>query len=84
MLGFDVQGLAIATDVRDGSLEKDVIVGVRMRIRVDVDDSIEPAQVFYRLEADLPGGVLGRILSLFLKRRFRTMRAVALKELSGT
>jgi ketol-acid reductoisomerase len=85
MLGFGVQGHATATEVNPSCLEKDVIVGVRMRVRVEVDevaDSVRPARVTYRLVADLPDGPLGRVLSFFLKRRFKKMQALVLSELS--
>ncbi|MFN2593520.1 MAG: SRPBCC family protein [Actinomycetota bacterium] len=83
MLGFGVQGQATVIDGTDRRLEKDVIVGVRMRIRVEVDDSVMPMQVTYGLEADLPDGVLGRVLSFFLKRRFKRMQSLVLDALSN-
>jgi hypothetical protein len=85
MLGFGVQGHATVTDLDPGCLEKDVIVGVRMRIRVEVNDSddrTKPTLVSYRLVADLPDGPLGRVLSFFLKRRFKKMQELVLSELS--
>ncbi|MDQ3876902.1 MAG: SRPBCC family protein [Actinomycetota bacterium] len=79
MLGFGVQGHATVTELNERCLEKDVIVGVRMRIRIDVDGAGTTRRVGYELVADLPRGPLGRCLSFFLKRRFKRMETLALR-----
>lgn len=82
MLGFGVQGHATVVDVTGTRLSKDVLVGVRMRIEVEAVEGPTGKSVSYKLSADLPDGVMGRVLSFFLKRRFRKMQSVALAELS--
>lgn len=81
MLGFEVAGRAAITDVGPGFLEEDAIVGVRMRIRYEVIEAPGGCRVVSRMSAELPGGVAGRILSLFLRRRLRWMQETALTNL---
>ena len=50
-------------------LLEDVIVGVRMRVRYTVSPDGNGTRVTHRLESDLPRGVAGRVLSVFLRWR---------------
>lgn len=82
MLGFRVEGHSKSIGVSGDRYEEDVIVGVRMRIVYEVarDDSGNTV-VTRRLSALLPGGVAGRILSIFLKRRLTRMQNGVVEEL---
>ncbi|MDQ4024141.1 MAG: SRPBCC family protein [Actinomycetota bacterium] len=82
MLGFRVEGHSKTIAVGEGTYEEDVVVGVRMRIvyraRRDGDGR---TVVTRRLSALLPGGVAGRLLSFFLKRRLTAMQNGVVDEL---
>jgi hypothetical protein len=45
-----------------------------MRIEYTVDETASGVVVTRRLVASLPGGVSGRVLSFFLKRRLKAMQ----------
>lgn len=81
MLGFRVEGRATTTDLGPRHYEEDVVVGVRMRMRYEIAPSGNGVVVTHTLEAPLPGGFAGRILSVFLKRRLRRMQADSLRNL---
>ncbi|MDQ3940137.1 MAG: SRPBCC family protein [Actinomycetota bacterium] len=81
LLGFEVDGRSSAIVVAQGVFEEDVIVGVRMRVRYEVEEAPEGARVTRRLTAVLPRGVNGRLLSFFLKRRLRKMQTGVLDRL---
>ena len=82
MLGFAVHGHSEAIRVADGVFEEDVIVGVRMVIRYEVRPSASGARVTHELTAMLPGGLSGRVLSLFLRPRLRALQRGALRRLA--
>jgi hypothetical protein len=82
MLGFRVLGRSTTLDAGNDFFEQDVIVGVRMRIRYDVERSGDASLITHTLECDLPSGVLGRILSLFLTPRLRRLQETALDQLA--
>ena len=75
LLGFTVEGRSSAGSVEPLAFEEDVIVGVRMRVRYEVEASEQGATVTRHLSAHLPRGPAGRVLSFFLKRRLRRMQA---------
>ncbi len=81
MLGFAVHGRSTIVEVGELSLEEDVIVGVRMRIRFEISDG-GGTTVTHRLSSDMPGGAMGRVLTFFLKRRLVKMQRTALKQLA--
>jgi hypothetical protein len=81
MLGFRVEGRATTTDVGPGHYEEDVIVGVRMRMRFEIVPAGDGVVVSHILEAPLPAGFAGRLLSVFLKRRLRRMQGESLRNL---
>ena len=78
LLGFAVEGRSSAVSVGPDSFEEDVIVGVRMRVRYEVEPSDDGTRVTRHLSANLPRGAAGRVLSFFLKRRLRSMQAEVL------
>jgi hypothetical protein len=82
MLGFEVHGHSTATDVGPRFFEEDVVVGVRMRIRYDLAPTADGVVITHRLNAQLPGGPSGRVLSFFLRRRLRRLQRMALDRLA--
>jgi hypothetical protein len=81
LLGFEVDGRSTTVSSDERSYEEDVLVGVRMRVRYEVEQTPTGAKVTRRLTAYLPGGVSGRVLSFFLKRRLRAMQVGVLESL---
>ena len=82
MLGFRVEGHSKSIGVSGDSYEEDVIVGVRMRIVYEVTaDGSGTTVVTRRLSALMPGGVAGRVLSFFLRRRLTRMQNGVVEEL---
>ena len=80
-MGFDVRGRSAVVDVDDRVFFEDVIVGVRMRIRYTVTPDGSGSVIGHHMEADLPAGPLGRLLSVFLARRLRKMQSELLEKL---
>jgi hypothetical protein len=83
MLGFDVDGRAEIRALEPNAVEHDVVVGIHMHLRYEVDPADGGAVLHHRLVADLPGGFCGRILSAFLRRRLRCMQRLALDNLAN-
>jgi hypothetical protein len=81
MLGFEVHGHTTVTNVDPISFEEDVVVGVRMKILYEVHSDGEGSLVTHKLVAQLPRGFVGRVLSLFLRRRLRALQKTALTNL---
>ena len=82
MLGFRVEGSSKSVAVSSDAYEEDVIVGVRMRIRYEVGrDDAGNTVVTRTLSTLLPGGLAGRALSFFLKRRLTRMQDGVVEEL---
>lgn len=81
MLGFDVQGHSTTRAVRPEVVEEDVIVGVHMVVRYELDEDEGGTTVTHRLELDPPRGVAGRLLALMLRRRLKRMQTTALRRL---
>lgn len=81
MLGFHVAGHSTAARVAERAFEEDVVVGVRLRVRYEVTPDGDGTVVTHRLTSDLPRGILGYILSFFLRWRLRAMQRAALREL---
>jgi hypothetical protein len=82
LLGFQVHGHSTATDVGPARFEEDVVVGVRMRICYEVRPDERGCLVTHSLIADLPGGVCGSVLTLFLRWRLRRLQRTALAGLA--
>ena len=81
MLGFGVQGRSIALHVGPTSFEEDVVVGVALRVRYEVRPEGDRCVVVHRIESDLPGGPMGRLLAFFLRGRLRRMQKMAVARL---
>jgi hypothetical protein len=81
MLGFAVDGRGDAVAVGEHHFEEDVIVGVRMRVHYQVRPTPEGCVVSHRLESVLPQGVMGGVLSFFLRARLKRMQRVAVERL---
>lgn len=83
LLGFEVGGQSTTVTATSTSFVEDVIVGVRMRVEYTVDETPTGTTVTRRLTTALPGGLSGRLLSFFLKRRLKAMQKGLLDELVG-
>lgn len=81
LLGFNVEGHSTSLEVTDNSYLEDVIVGVRMRVRYTVTGEGEGSRVTHHLVSDLPTGIAGSVLSVFLKWRLRKMQRMLLADL---
>jgi hypothetical protein len=84
MLGFEVTGRSVITAADSVSLDQDVVVGVRMRVRYVVRAAPGGSVLEHRLVADLPRGASGRVLSLFMRPRLRRMQRMILENLSSS
>ena len=73
LLGFVVSGRSSTITATSSSFVEDVIVGVHMRVEYEISETSGGTIVTRRLTASLPGGVSGRMLSFFLKRRLKAM-----------
>lgn len=86
LLGFDVTGRSAVVKISDDTFTEDVIVGVRMRVSYSVAPTPSGSIVTHRMEADLPAGLAGSVLSLFLGWRLKKMQKnllAALAEQAG-
>ena len=82
LVGYRVQGRSDAHVVDDGLFIEDVIVGVRMVITYEVKSSPAGSQITRTLEADLPRGLVGSLLSVILRVKLRRMQKKLLDELA--
>jgi Polyketide cyclase / dehydrase and lipid transport len=82
LLGFRVLGHSTTTGAGDAFFEQDVIVGVRMRIRYEIERVGDASLITHKLECDLPSGILGRVLSFFLAPRLKRLQETALERLA--
>ena len=83
LLGFNVSGRSAITKVLPDVLHEDVIVGVRMRVTYSVTRNSPGSIITHRMEADLPTGIAGSVLSLFLAWRLKRMQSTLLAALSS-
>lgn len=83
LLGFEVQGVSDAKQVTDEVFVEDVIVGVRMVVTYEVRSAPGGTMITRTLEANLPAGAAGRVLSWLLGMRLRRMQIRLLRELSA-
>ena len=81
LLGFVVNGRSSTVTATGSTFVEDVIVGVHMRVEYEVRERGGGSVVTRRLTASLPGGVFGRVLSFFLKRRLKAMQKGLLEAL---
>lgn len=81
LLGFEVDGRSRTVEAGATTFQEDVIVGVRMQVTYEVTEAPTGVTVTRRLTASLPGGLSGRLLSFFLKRRLKAMQRGVLEAL---
>lgn len=81
MLGFNVRGQAVAQGSTEQGFSHFVVVGVGMTVSYEVEETSEGAEITHRIESDLPTGLLGTLLSFFLKRRLKRMQSKLIEEL---
>jgi hypothetical protein len=74
MLGFDVDGRATVLDTSANVLRHEVVVGVRMAVTYRVVAVEGGSVLHHEMTTHLPGGLLGRPLSFFLRRRLKKMQ----------
>ncbi|MGI8407192.1 MAG: SRPBCC family protein [Actinomycetota bacterium] len=82
MLGFEVDGQSVASSVTESSFTEQVVVGVGMTVTYTLRPGPTGTVLTHKLVTELPGGPLGRLLSFFLKRRFRKMQSTLLRRLA--
>ncbi len=82
LLGFDVTGHSSILRASADVLEEEVVVGVRMRVTYSVTPAPGGSVITHRIEADLPTGLAGSLLSLLLRLRLRKMQRSLLAALS--
>ena len=82
LLGFEVDGRSRIVRAGSAELEQDVLVGVRMRVRYEVQAIPGGSRVTHRIEAVMPGGLSGRLVSLFLRPRLRRVQRQLLENLA--
>lgn len=83
LLGFDVTGHSSILRVAPDVVEEDVVVGVRMRVTYSVTPAPEGSVITHRMEAELPTGVAGTLLSLLLSWRLKKMQKTLLAALGN-
>jgi hypothetical protein len=81
MLGFRVAGRADILRSGGGEVAQDVIVGIKMRVTYRFEHHEDGTAVTHTLEADLPRGISGRVLSAFLRYRLKRMQRRLLENL---
>jgi Polyketide cyclase / dehydrase and lipid transport len=81
LVGFRVQGRSDAHVVGDGLFIEDVIVGVRMVVTYRVEKTARGAVIHRSLEAEMPGGPAGALLTFVLRARLKKMQKRLLREL---
>lgn len=83
LAGFKVQGRSDAHVVSDRMFIEDVIVGVRMVVTYEVEPTDTGTKIRRTLEADLPGGPAGWVLSMILRARLPRMQKRVLQRLAA-
>ena len=83
MLGFHVEGRSTIELIDAETMEEDVVVGVRMRVRYELRDTPDGVVVTRTLTSRLPGGPLGRVLASLLAWRLRKMQHDVLERLAA-
>lgn len=83
LVGFEVEGVSHAREVSGNRFVEDVVVGVRMEVFYDVSNKGGRTVVTRRLEANLPGGVIGTALSVLLRFKLRKMQRDVLRDLAA-
>lgn len=83
MLGFDVEGRSEATSIDAHTFVEDVVVGVRMIVTYSVAEDDSGCTITRTVEMELPGGPLGALLALPLRRRLKKMQDQVLHALAA-
>jgi hypothetical protein len=83
MLGFVVHGHSTAVEAADQTFHQDVIVGIRMHVRYEVEADDGGSLITHRMIVDLPSGPAGRVLAFFLRRRLKRLQRTTLRNLAG-
>lgn len=82
MLGFQVEGRSEASHIDGAHFVEDVVVGVRMIVTYSVAETATGCTITRTVDMELPGGPLGRLLALPLRRRLRKMQVEVLHALA--
>lgn len=83
MMGFEVAGRSRTIEVTEDAFEEEALVGVRLRIRYEISSNDGEVEIAHHLTAELPRGLWGRVVSLFLRSRLRGMQTHALRNLAA-
>lgn len=82
MLGFEVEGRSEASHIDRAQFVEDVVVGVRMIVSYTVEENAAGCTITRTVDMELPGGPLGRLLALPLRRRLKKMQVQVLHALA--
>ncbi len=82
MLGFAVEGRSEAISVDAEHFVEDVVVGVRMIVTYSVTEYGGGCTITRTVDIELPGGSLGRLLAIPLRRRLKKMQVQVLSALA--
>ena len=74
MLGFRVDGRARVTEATPVRLVQDVVIGVRMIARYEVEATPRGTRVTHELVVTSPEGAMGRLLAFLLRGRLKAMQ----------
>lgn len=83
MLGFRVNGRARVTEASEDLFVQDVVIGVRIVARYEIEPSGDGSVIRHELIVSAPRGPTGRLLTFFLKGRLRAMQKRLLRNLSA-
>ena len=83
MLGFRVNGRAKVTEVTPTRFVQDVVIGVRIVARYEVEPDGDGSVIHHELVVSAPRGPTGRLLTFFLRGRLRVMQRRLLANLSA-
>ena len=82
MLGFRVNGRAHVTEITPTLFVQDVVIGVRIVARYEVEPTEHGSVIHHELIVSAPRGPMGRLLTFFLRGRLRSMQERLLANLS--
>lgn len=82
MLGFRVDGRARVTEVTPTGFVQDVVIGVRIVARYEIETTSTGTVIHHELIVTAPRGPMGRILAFFLRVRLRAMQRRLLRNLA--
>jgi hypothetical protein len=82
MLGFRVDGRSRITEAASRRLLQDVVIGIRMTARYEVDVTPAGTVITHELVVTRPEGVAGRVLAFLLRGRLKAMQKRLLANLA--